>query len=173
MAIEAGFAPGPDFVILAEDDILVSTDVIEYFTWAVDPTGTTRGPAVTTYQHASSPRPPGKPADWSRDSHFTCWVWGTWRDRWETLLRDSWDTSYAENGGGPLQRGWDWGFRNRLIIGGGMAMIAPSLARSQHIGRYGGTHCSPADFDVVASRCFAGLDVPPQDYQEVAPCPAR
>jgi hypothetical protein len=175
-ALGDAFGLGAEFAVLAEEDMVVSADVLEYFAWAAgrfrdDPSVL----GVTTHQHDE--RPGGLagagPADWSRDDRWHFWVWGTWRDRWERLLRDSWDTSYTENGGGPLQRGWDWGFRNRLVVGGGMRMIAPSLARSQHIGRYGGTHCSPADFDVVASRCFAGLDVPPQDYQEVATCPAR
>ena len=48
-------------------------------------------------------------------------------------------------------------------------MIAPSLARSQHIGRDGGTHCTPDQYDGLLSRCYAGDDVPPQQYQEVRP----
>lgn len=173
-AFEDGFAFGR-FVILAEDDLIVSPDVLEYFTWAQRYRDDPSVLGVTTYQHHEQPGglAAAGPADWSRDDQWHFWVWGTWFDRWDTLLRDSWDLSYTENGGGPSQRGWDWGFRNRLIIGEGMKMIAPSLSRSQHIGRLGGTHCSPDQFDAVASRCFAGLDVPPQEYQEVSSCPAR
>lgn len=161
-----------DFAVLAEEDLIVSPDVLGYFTWAQRYRDDPSVLGVTTYQHheQAGGLAGAGPADWSRDDQWHFWVWGTWFDRWDTLLRDSWDLAYTENGGGPSQRGWDWGFRNRLVIGEGMKMIAPSLSRSQHIGRFGGTHCSPAQFEAVASRCFAGLDVPPLEYQEVAAC---
>jgi hypothetical protein len=163
------------FVILAEEDMVVSPDVLEYFTWAQRYREDPSVLGVTTYQHHEQPGglAGAGPADWTRDDQWHFWVWGTWRDRWENLLRNSWDLTYTENGGGPLQRGWDWGFRNRLVIGKGMKMIAPSMCRSQHTGRYGGAHCTPDQFEGLLSPCFAGLDVPPQDYQEVTPCPAR
>lgn len=174
LALDKGF-DWDDFVILAEEDLIVSPDTLEYFTWAQRYRDDPSVLGVTTHQHHE--RPGGLagagPADWSADGGWHFWVWGTWKDRWDRLLRDDWDFTYRENGGGPSQRGWDWRIRNKLVIGQGMTMIAPSLSRSQHIGRYGGSHCSPADFDVVASRCFAGLEVPPQDYQEVPACPAR
>ena len=167
--------PDTDFAILAEEDLTVSPDVLDYFTWAQRYAAVPKVLGVTTHQHTE--RAGGLSgagtADWSDPGAWHFWVWGTWRDRWEHLLRDSWDFTYTENGGGPLQRGWDWAIRNRFVLGAGMTMIAPSMSRSQHIGRYGGSHCSPADFDVVASRCFAGLDVAQQDYQEVSACPAR
>ena len=47
-----------------------------------------------------------------------------------------------------------------------MRMIAPSLCRSQHIGQFGGAHCTPGQFEALLSGCYAGDDVPPQDYQE-------
>lgn len=168
-------SPAARFAILAEEDMVVSPDVLEYFTWAQRYSGDPSVLGVTTYQHDEQPGglSGAGPADWTDDGQWHFWVWGTWRDRWQNLLRDSWDTTYAENGGGPLQRGWDWGIRNRLVIGKGMKMIAPSLCRSQHTGRYGGAHCTPDQFDGLLSACFAGLDVPPQDYQEVSACPAR
>ena len=76
-----------------------------------------------------------------------------------------------ENGGGPDQRGWDWKTPQHVsCVGRGMKMIAPSMARSQHIGKYGGAHCTPGQFEALLSPCYAGDDVPPQDYREVAPC---
>lgn len=168
-----GVAPdlhGPhDFAVLAEEDLIVSPDVLEYFTWcqryADDPSVL----GVTTYQHheQTDGLQGVGPADWSRDDQWHFWVWGTWRDRWQSLLRDSWDTAYEENGGGPNQRGFDWKIRNTLVVGQGMHMIAPSLSRSQHIGKFGGTHCTPDQFESLLSPSFAGLDVPPQNYHEV------
>jgi hypothetical protein len=171
-ALEAGFLSG-DFVILAEEDLIVSPDVLEYFTWAQHYRDDPSVLGVTTYQHHEQPGglAGAAPADWSADDQWHFWVWGTWRDRWQALLRDSWDFTYTENGGGPAQRGWDWNIRNRLVLGEGMKMIAPSLCRSQHIGEYGGAHCTPDQFEGLLSSCYAGPDVPPQDYQEVSPCP--
>ena len=162
-----------DFAVLAEEDMTVSPDVLEYFTWAQRYRADPSVLGVTTYQHHEQPGglAGAGPADWSADDQWHFWVWGTWRDRWQALLRDSWDFTYTENGGGPAQRGWDWNIRNRLVLGEGMKMIAPSLCRSQHIGEYGGAHCTPDQFQGLLSSCYAGPDVPPQDYQEVSPCP--
>jgi hypothetical protein len=157
------------FVVLAEEDLVVSPDVVEYFSWSQRYAPDRNVLGVTTYQHDERPGglPGVGPADWSRDNSWHFWVWGTWRDRWESLIRDYWDFTYRENGGGPGQRGWDWALRNNLVIGKGMKMIAPSMARSQHIGKFGGAHCQPQDFERLLSPSFAGLDVPPQEYREV------
>lgn len=175
LALSTAFGVGYDAAILAEEDLIVSPDVLEYFAWcqryASDPSVL----GVTTYQHDEQPGGLSGvgPAGWSRDDQWHFWVWGTWRDRWERLLRDNWDTTYSgECGCPPNMRGWDWAFRNHLIRDKGMKMIAPSLCRSQHIGRFGGAHCQPQDFERLLSPSFAGLDVPAQDYREVAACPS-
>ena len=178
LALDHAFGVSPelhgprDFAILAEEDLIVSPDVLEYFAWCQRYADDPEVLGVTTYQHVEQPgglQGVG-PADWSRDDSWHFWIWGTWRDRWQSLLRDSWDVTYEENGGGPNQRGWDWKIRNTLVRGRGMTMIAPSMARSQHIGKHGGAHCQPQDFERLLSPSFAGLDVPPQEYREVAPC---
>jgi hypothetical protein len=160
-AMEQGFTAG-GFTVLAEEDLVVSPDVLEYFTWCQRYRDDLSVLGVTTYQRDA--RPGGLagagPADWSDPDGFHFWVWGTWKDRWERLLRGSWDFLYA-------RKGWDWDIRDRLVTGAGMTMIAPSLARSQHMGRHGGTHCTPAQHDAVLSRCYAGGGVPPQEYREV------
>ena len=171
IALETALAVSArDFAILAEEDMVVSPDVLEYFAWCqlyrIEP-GVL---GVTTYQHHEQPG--GLPgvglADWSRDDQWHFWIWGTWRDRWENLLRDSWDFTYrGDCGCPPDRRGWDWWIRNHLVRDAGMKMIAPSLCRSQHIGRDGGSHCTPDQFEGLLSSCYAGDDVPPQDYQEV------
>ena len=160
---------GTDFAILAEEDLIVSPDVLEYFTWCQRYRDDPSVLGVTTYQHHEQQGglPGVREADWSRDDQWHFWVWGTWRDRWENLIRDDWDFTYRENGGGPGQTGWDWRLRNLLVRGQGMKMIAPSLCRSQHIGRHGGAHCTPGQFEGLLSSCYAGDDVPPQEYREV------
>ena len=104
------------------------------------------------------------PADWRKDEGWHFWVWGTWADRWQTLLRPTWEFTYSTRYPDG-QAGWDWDFRNRLVLGAGMKMIAPARSRSQHIGREGGTHCTPAQYSALLSRCFyAGVS--PKDYQD-------
>ena len=88
-ALNDGFAVS-DFVVLAEEDLIVSEDVLEYFAWcraryADDP----RVLAITTHQYLEQP---GGLAgvmpqrfDQDPDPHF--WVWGTWRNRWEVHPR--------------------------------------------------------------------------------------
>lgn len=177
MALETGFSALEDdgFVILAEEDLIVSPDVIEYFTWCQRYRDDPQVLGVTTYQHHEQPGglAGAGPADWSRDDQWHFWVWGTWRDRWQALIRDGWDFTYDGSCGCPPdRRGWDWALRNHLIRDKGMTMIAPSLCRSQHIGRDGGSHCTPAQFDALLSGCYAGGDVPPQDYREITAAPA-
>lgn len=177
-ALETGFSFSDDdseFCVLAEEDLVVSPDVLEFFTWCqryqVDP----QVLGVSTYQHHEQPGdlPGVRVADWSRDDQWHFWVWGTWRDRWRALLCDDWDFTYRENGGGPSQAGWDWRIRNLLILGQGYKMIVPSMARSQHIGKFGGAHCTADQFDALLSPSFAGLAVLVQDYtEEPEPAPA-
>lgn len=171
-AFEDGFTASLSsyFVILAEEDLVVSPDVLEFFSWCQRYRDDPQVLGATSYQHHEQPGGLAGvgPADWSRDDQFHFWVWGTWQDRWERLIRNDWDFTYRENGGGPGQRGWDWRLRNLLVVGLGMKMIAPSMARSQHIGKYGGVHCTPDQFEGLLSSCYAGADVPPQEYEEVA-----
>ena len=152
LAVSHGFERD-DFVILAEEDLIVSPDVLEYFTWCQRYRDDPDVLGVTTYQHDEQPGGLSGvgPADWSRDDRWHFWVWGTWRDRWQNLLRDNWDTTYrGDCGCPPHTRGWDWWFRNHLIRDRGMKMIAPSLCRSQHIGKFGGAHCQPQDYREVS-----------------------
>lgn len=156
VAIEAGFATGADFVILGEDDSPVSTDVLEYFAWARD-TYAADEEIITVCAHIQHAR--GTLAEVVRDSHFTCWVWGTWRDRWETKLRDDWDHNYRA-------KGWDWRITEHWVGDLGYRAIKPAMSRSQDIGEFGGVHASPADFPNAVSTCFTA-DIPPQEYREV------
>ena len=167
-ALEDAFATGADFAVLAEEDIVVSPDALEFFEWCQCYQDDPSVLAVSLHQRDAQPGGLAgvTTARWDyQGAHM--WVWGTWRDRWENLLRDDWDFAYTENGGGPLEMGWDWKLRNKWCMQEGMRVIAPSMSRAQHIGKYGGAHATPAQFAGLKSRCFAGLDVGPQCYTEV------
>ena len=79
--------PEADFVVIAEEDVVVASDILEYFQWAQRfrydesvgvvcahrPQGTT----VAQPRTDAVLRVPG----------FSCpLLWGTWRDRWEDFI---------------------------------------------------------------------------------------
>ena len=158
-AFEDGFAESR-FVILAEDDLTVSQDVLEFFAWCQRYENDSGVLGVTTYQHDAQPGGLAgvRTADWSDDDRWHFWVWGTWRDRWDAFLYGDWDFDYSH-------RGWDWRIRDHWVRRG-LRMMAPSAGRSQHIGKYGGSHCTPAQFASLRSPSFTP-SVPPQQYREM------
>lgn len=157
---------GPrDFVILAEDDFVVSDDVLEYFAWAQreyyhDP----RALAVSATQFDRQ----GDINEALLIKGWTGWVWGTWRDRWENILKPDWTFAY-EHGG------WDWRIIKHWCGVRGYGTVTPAVSRSQHIGQYGGVHTNPDTFRDHQSRCFEPLIAPapyirrfPDDLVDVA-----
>lgn len=154
-AIEAGFATGAEFVILAEDDDLVSTDVLEYFTWAAErfrdrPEVLT----VCTFRHH---RVPGGQAGVSLAGWFPCNIWGIWRDRWENVIRDDWHAAY-------LRDGWDTRINLYWVQERGYRTALPCEARCQNIGETGGVH---GEGPRALSDCWTP-EIGPQEYAEVA-----
>jgi hypothetical protein len=155
-ALEDGFATGAGFVVLAEEDTPVSTDILEFFTWAAN---TYRDDEdVTAVCAHQLDAPPGEPGHVYRTSHFSPIVWGTWFDRWDRQLRDSWDFDYSH-------KGWDWRINN-LLERSGQVAISPVLARAQHIGEHGGTHCTPDFFPNTVAKSFRG-HFERQRYREI------
>jgi hypothetical protein len=153
-AVEAGFKAGAGFVILAEDDDEVSTDVLEYFTWAA---ARFRGRAdvltAATFRHH---RVPGGPAGVQLAGYFPCNVWGIWRDRWDDVVRDDWRASY-------LRDGWDTRLNKYWVQERGWKVALPCESRSQNFGEAGGAH---GDGPRGLSDCWAA-ERGPHDYAEV------
>ena len=151
-AMQTGFRLA-DFVILAEEDTPVSTDVLEYFAWARDEYKVWADiKAVCAHQIGE---PLGGEGDVLRSKHFSPVVWGTWRETWLDLFRDDW--------GGP--RGWDANLNEILQEKGGRVVI-PARSRSQHIGEHGGAHCTPGYFPRTVSRSWCA-SYGPQAYREL------
>ena len=151
-AMELGFRLA-DFVVLAEEDTPVSTDVLEYFAWAREEyAADDRVKAVCAHQIGV---PLGGEGDVFRSAHFSPVVWGTWRDTWDVWFRGDW--------GGPS--GWD-GQVNAILKRIGCQVVVPARSRSQHIGRDGGAHCTPAYFPRTVSRSWQA-EYGPQSYREL------
>jgi hypothetical protein len=129
--------PGTDFVVLAEEDVLPSTDVIEYMTWCRDNFLNQSVLAACAFTKEAGPTDEVVLLD-----RFSVLMWGTWKDRWQKHLRPTWDLDYSSGvDGGPS--GWDWNITLRVMKNANMLCAHPRASRSQHIGQYGGAHMQP------------------------------
>lgn len=146
-AIGAVFREHPhvDFVVAAEEDIVVASDVLEYLAWARDEFAGDRGVLLACAHQRKEGLDPAV-ARFTGD--FAPWVWGVWRGRWEKVLEPTWDRDYTSGHGDPVwpQGGWDWNLHRRIIPRGGFVTVMPDVTRSQNIGRMEGVHADPADF---------------------------
>lgn len=141
-ALNTSFEAGADFVVLAEDDVLVSSDVLEYFEWASEEYETAQDVLCL---NAFSNFGQGKANQITRTTNFSPLIWGVWKNRWETLLRDTWDKDYSSGNKDGSEAGWDWNI-NRIIQAHGLSVICPVQSRSSHIGLFG-THMTPDLFE--------------------------
>jgi hypothetical protein len=150
-AVQAGFATGAGFVIAAEDDVLVSADLLEYMA-AMDAAyaGDKSVLAITAWQD----QPPGPLDEVQRASWF--WggaCWGMWRDRWEQV-KDGWP---------PSGHGYD-GYLWRLLGQTDRVTIQPLATRCKNIGEYGVN--TQGGFEGVWEAQQFVADIPPQGYRE-------
>ena len=153
-ALAAGFETGADFVVLGEDDGIVTADLLEYMAWAAERYRDDGDVfAVCTFQDA----PPGNYCDVRRTDWFFPPVWGIWRDGWEAL-KDSWPQGQYEG------HSWDWWMITRMRAAG-QHVIQPMATRSQQIGEWG-TYQRGSLQEVWDKQQFTA-DVPVQAYREL------
>ncbi len=163
LALSAGFAAaagqGEDFTILAEEDMVVSTDVLELLSWSAE-TYRGNGQILAATACQADPQPPRDFATVLQVPLFQGWVWGTWADRWAKIGPD-WDTDYRH-------KGWDHRLNDYWVGQLGFRVAAPAVSRAQHIGREGGTHCTPQMFESLLAKGFQ-REVPPQNGYRCLP----
>lgn len=157
--LDTSFRTGAQFSVVAEEDLIVSDDVLEYLTWARD-------------EFLDQPRVLGAmcqmqgmfesddPSEVALVQDFNPWIWGTWTSRWKSVLRDTWDKDYSS--GGATDGGWDWNIAKRLLPRFDMVMAVTGAARSQNIGKFLGTHASPDDFEGTQAKTFSNHRDPVQ-----------
>lgn len=144
LALNDCFVDGADFVILAEDDSIVSPDIMQYFRqMAVECEDDKQVYAVCGFTRI--PRSDDEQEVFFQPYFASC-VWGTWRDRWDKWMRDDWDDDYR-------YLGWDHHFVE-LIRTNNLSCVFPSISRVQHIGQFGGAHMIPADYDELKAQRF-------------------
>lgn len=124
-AMDKSFATGAEFTILAEEDIAVADDVLEYFTWAQRFKDDPEVSSVCAHTFRAAPGTPTGEA--VRVRWFSPLVWGTWPDEWKNFIRPEW----AGCMGNP--QAWDLNYRLQLVHADKYA-IFPTNSRSIHIG---------------------------------------
>jgi hypothetical protein len=149
-------------VICAEEDIVVSDDVLEYMGWALgrfdaDPLIATVCAHDVGGQGWDIPGIGQAGIDAAQAEvvlcdYFNPWVWATWTGRKLDWLLEQWDWD-ATSGQVAWQRGYDWQIRRR-IHDGGLLSVVPSASRSQNIGRDGGYYARPDLFDQTQAASF-------------------
>lgn len=148
--LRKAFSTGAAFAALAEEDIVVSQDVLELFE-AARRLATRKTVAVCA--HSGDPEGADE-RELVADGRFSPWVWGTDVRVWHEVLEPSWDKDYGSGEGG-VEAGWDWNLVKRVIPGMGGHVIRPSASRSQNIGQFGGAHQQPQDFAGSRARTFS------------------
>lgn len=146
------------FAVLAEEDIEVADDVVEYFTWARevyrdDPS------VLAVCAHVKDS---GRGEDEViRAPWFSPLVWGTWADRWENLLAGPWQ---------GYQDSWDALVRT-VRYERGLVCVFPARSRSLHFGE--SSCCTPRQASgepnyfhrTALSSCYSA-HYEPQQYRE-------
>jgi hypothetical protein len=140
--------PDVDFIVMAEEDLKVSDDLLRYMAWA-DGTFRSDPRILCACAHSpDNPHPDADPAAVVLEPRFRVWVWGTWRDRWFDTLLPDWDRDYSSGTPEDPRCGFDCNIDGRIIPRGGFRCVLPLASRSQNIGQFGGVH---ADAGVFAS----------------------
>lgn len=146
-AVETAFATGAEFVIAAEDDVLVSHDLLEYMTaMASFYAGDKSVLAVTAWQD----NPPGPLDEVRRVQWF--WggaCWGMWRDRWDDV----------SPGWPPSGKGYD-GYLWKICEAQQRVTIQPLATRCKNIGEYGTNTGGDASFQTVWDAQQFTPDIP-------------
>lgn len=148
-----------DFVLRAEDDLVVSSDALEFFSWASEEyRDEQQVGAVCAFGNDSDDL-----AGVIRSTYFSPLLWGTWRDRWTSLIGPTWDKDYSTfNRGWGHESGWDWNLNTRVFPRYKKVVVRPKRTRVDHIGVVG-THTSEGENHHVKGWV---QHIEPQTYSE-------
>ena len=157
------------FVILTEEDVVVSDDVLRYFAWAA--TEFEDDPSVLgVCAHSRGGQgwdlhQPAQDQDADQQAvrllpYFNAWCWGTWLDRWDQILEPGWD--WDCDSGGPMNSGWDWCIATKILRWHEMVCAVPDASRSQNIGALEGWASTTESFAFSQAASF-------RDHRDSAP----
>lgn len=131
--LDKGFSLS-DYVVLAEEDLVVASDILVYHDWACEKFRYT--PEILTVNSYTYDDGPDNEVELV--CGFSPWIWGTWKDRWESVLRLTWDHNYSTYTDVPNnESGWDWNINKRIMPSNGFLAAFPRASRVQNIGKVG------------------------------------
>jgi hypothetical protein len=147
-ALDHSFDNGSDFTIIAEEDILVSDDILDYFNAATSMYSADEVLGVCAHTYASF----GDPCELKLESRFEVLVWGTWKQSWEQHIRNTWDHDYSTGLSNGSEAGWDWNLSRVSKVT--KPFVHPGVSRSQHIGEQEGAHTTPQMYSETLAPTF-------------------
>lgn len=155
-AIAAAFTadPGCRFVIVSDEDVIVSDDTLAYFAWARQ----FGGPLVCAHNNIGQGwSPQWDDADADQDAvrllpEFTGWTWGVTRQAWDAVIGPEWDWDES-SGPNSSEHGFDWQC-HRIAVRDRLRVAVPDASRCQNIGRDGGVYAIPAKFAGTQAASF-------------------
>lgn len=137
-----------DYVVSTEDDLLVSDDFLEYHNWAAEEFYHDKEVATIS----SFSREGTDLSKVHRRDGFKSWGFGTWWDRWEDYISETWDDNYSTFNIIPgHEAGWDWNLATRVLPSLNKKTVYPEVSRIQNIGVHG-VHGTAENFE--QSSCF-------------------
>ena len=153
-ALDSAFGDS-DYAVLATDDFLPSTDVLELHRWHRD--NYADDPTVLSLVCGRGVAAEGGPAAVWR-CQVMGWLPGFHQGKW-AMLSERWEESARVAGG------WYPWIDEQWCFARGYDILLPALSRAQDIGEVG-SQPLPCPFDQIESRCFSP-HYPPQQYYEV------
>lgn len=149
-----------DYAVLAEDDLVVSNDILEYHTWAANEYLDQKDVAMicSFFEHEAVDELSN--AALKKVNFASVYVWGTWKDRWNDYIGPTWEHEYVKEYG--FHTGWDWNLNERVLPRLGKYSIQPFVTRVQNIGLQG-THNQGT---MILAPSFK-FDRPPVEYVEL------
>jgi hypothetical protein len=141
--------PRVQFVVHAEDDLVVADDVLKLMDAAAAEFREDPEVAIVCSQSRVQGTDPAVVR--SYDCFSSAWVWGTWRDRWFGVLEPTWDRDFVST---VPETGWDWNIDTRVFPRAGLRSVAPDMARAQNIGEHEGTYAPPGEFPSTLLASF-------------------
>lgn len=138
------------FAVLAEDDFLVSPDILDFFAATQKEMSDTSMAVCAKWVGLGADE---DPSAWHRKAEFTGNIWGTNKRVWNSFMRNTWDFDYSSGTPEAPQSGWDWNLGVRVMPQNGLHCIVPTASRSYHVG-ITGVHCTEEVYQATTTHNF-------------------
>lgn len=133
-AIQKAFDKENAIVIVAEDDVIVSNDILEYYEYAFGNLYESDILMICGHSHDD----PGKSDNIIfKRQYYNPLSWAISKDKWDTVLKDEWSVEPFELEEGLIVEGFDFTIDRRVLKQYEMSCIFPLRTRCKHVGIIG------------------------------------